>query len=61
LGSEVEALTKEKKEEENVLIDLELLNLNNVSLFNCKEFKRRVIEAKKDKLVEANKEYQRNL
>jgi hypothetical protein len=32
----VEALTEEKKEKENVLIDLELMNLKNVSLFNSK-------------------------
>jgi len=28
----VETLTKEKKEKENVLIDLELVNLKNVSM-----------------------------
>ncbi len=34
LGSQVEALTKEKKEKENVLIDLKLVNLKSVSLLN---------------------------
>jgi hypothetical protein len=34
LGSEVEAFIKEKKEKENVLIDLELMNLKNISLLN---------------------------
>jgi hypothetical protein len=32
LDSPVKALTKEKKEKENVLTDLELVNLKNVSL-----------------------------
>ncbi len=32
LDSQVKALTKGKKEKENVLIDLELINLKNVSL-----------------------------
>jgi hypothetical protein len=32
LDSHVEELTKEKKEKENVLTDLELINLKNVSL-----------------------------
>jgi hypothetical protein len=30
----VEALVKEKKEKDNVLTNLELMNLNNVSLLN---------------------------
>jgi protein associated with RNAse G/E len=34
LGNRVEALIKEKKEKENVLIDLELVNLNNASRLN---------------------------
>jgi hypothetical protein len=57
----VEALTKEKKEKENVLTNLKLVNLNNASLFNYEELKRRTTEAEKKKLVEVNKEYQRNL
>jgi hypothetical protein len=32
LDSQVKALTREKKEKENVMIDLELINLMNVSL-----------------------------
>ncbi len=35
----MEALTKEKKEKENVLIDLELVNMKNASLLNSKELK----------------------
>jgi hypothetical protein len=57
----VEALIKEKKEKDNVLTDLKLVNLKNDSLLNFEELKRRVGEAKKEKLVEANKDYQRNL
>jgi hypothetical protein len=53
----VEALTKEKKEKENVLIDLEVVNLKNASLLNSEEFKRKTVEAKKEKLVKENKEY----
>jgi hypothetical protein len=33
----VEALTKEKKEKENVLTDSKLVNLESVFLFNSKE------------------------
>ncbi len=57
----MEALTKEKKGRENVLIDLELVNLRSASLLKYEALKRRVAEAKKKKLVEANKEYQNNL
>lgn len=54
--SRVEALTKEKKEKENVLIDLELINLKNVSLLNYEKF-RRITKVEIEKLVEANKEH----
>jgi hypothetical protein len=37
----VEALTKEKKEKENVLIDLKLVNLKNASMLNSKELRRK--------------------
>jgi hypothetical protein len=57
----VEALIEEKKEKENVLIDLELMNLKSVSLLNSKEFRRIVKIEKKKSWVEANKEYQKNL
>jgi hypothetical protein len=53
----VETLIKEKKEKENVLTNLELMNLKSISLLNFEEFRRRIGEAKKDKLVEVNKEY----
>jgi hypothetical protein len=57
----VEALIKEKEEKENVLINLELMNLKNVHLFNSKKLKRRITKVEKKKLVEENKEYRRNL
>jgi hypothetical protein len=33
---------KEKKEHDNVLIDLELVNLNNASMLNCKELRKKI-------------------
>jgi hypothetical protein len=57
----VETLTKEKKEKENALIDLELMNLKSASLLIFEKLKRRIAKTEKDKLVEANKGYQRNL
>jgi hypothetical protein len=54
----VEALNKDK---ENVLTNLELGNLKSSSLLNFEKFIKRTIEAKKKKLVDVNKEYQRNL
>ncbi len=59
LGSQLEALTKEKNE--NVLLDLELMNLMSVFLLNFEELKRKTIEVEKEKLMEVNKEYERNL
>jgi hypothetical protein len=56
----VKALTKEKKEKENVLTYLELMNLKNTSLLNFEKLKRKITKAKKKKLVE-KKEYQKNL
>jgi hypothetical protein len=53
----MEALIKEKKEKENVLTNLELVNLKSDSLLNFEEFRRKVGKAKKKKLVEANKKY----
>ncbi len=37
----METLTKENKEKENVLTNLELVNLNNASLLNFEELKKR--------------------
>jgi hypothetical protein len=44
-------LTKENKEKENVLIDLELVNLKNVSLLQSKELRRKITKAEKEKLL----------
>ncbi len=62
LNYQVQALTKEKKENENVSIHLELINFKSASMLNYEKIRRRTIEAEiKKKLVEKNKEHQRNL
>jgi hypothetical protein len=43
----VEALTKEKKEKENVLTYLELMNLQDAFLLNVEEFRERITKGKK--------------
>jgi ATP-dependent DNA ligase len=43
----VEALTKENKEKDNVLTDLELVNLKNDSMLNFEKLKKRVGESEK--------------
>ncbi len=48
----METSTKEK-EKENVLTDLELMNLKNVYLLDFEVFRKRIVEAKKKKLVDA--------
>jgi hypothetical protein len=45
-------MIKEKNEKENVLIDLELVNMKNVSLLQYKEIRIKTTEAKKKKLLE---------
>jgi hypothetical protein len=37
----VKALTKEKKEKENVLTNLELVNLNNASMLEFEELRKK--------------------
>jgi hypothetical protein len=54
----VKALTKEKKEKDNVLTDLELINLKHVSMLQFEELKRKTTEVERDHLME-DKEYQR--
>jgi hypothetical protein len=44
----VKAQTKNKKEKENVLTNLELINLKNVSLLQYEEFRRKTTEAKSE-------------
>ncbi len=53
----MKALIKEKKE--NVLTNLELMNMKNVSLLQSKELKRKTIKVEKKKLLEEKKEYQK--
>ncbi len=50
----METSTKEQKEKENALINLEWVNSKSASMLNFEELRRRVGEAKKKKLVEAN-------
>jgi hypothetical protein len=50
LNSQVKALTKKKKEKENVLTYLELINPKNVSLLQYEEFKRKTTKVKKIKI-----------
>ncbi len=57
LDSQVKALTKKKKEKENVLIDLELINLKNVFLLQSKELKRKTTKVEREQLMEDKKEY----
>ncbi len=56
----MKALTKEKKEKGNVLTNLELVNLKNVSLLQSKGLRRKTTKVDKQKLLE-EKEYQMNL
>jgi len=43
----VKTLIKEKKEKENVLTNLELINQKNVSLLQSKKLKRKTIEVER--------------
>jgi hypothetical protein len=56
----VKTLIKEKKEKENVLTNLELVNLKNVSLLEFEELRRKTTKAEKEKLLQ-EKEYKMNL
>ncbi len=42
-------------------MDLELVNIKNVSLLQFEKFRRKSTKAKKKKLMEDKKEYQKNL
>ncbi len=53
----MKGLIKEKKEKENIKPDLELVNLKNVSLLQSEKLKRKIIEAKKEKLLEEKNDY----
>jgi len=52
----MKALTKEKKEKENALKNLELINLKNVFLLQFEKIERKTNEAEREKLME-DKEY----
>ncbi len=43
------------------MIDLKLINLKSVYLFNYEKFRRKITKEKIKKLVETNKEHHRNL
>ncbi len=43
----MKALTKKKKEKENVLIDLELINMKNVSLLQFEELRRKTTKVER--------------
>jgi hypothetical protein len=57
----VKALTKEKKEEEDVLTNLELVNLKNAYLLQSKKLRRKTTKVERKKLMEETKEYYRNV
>jgi hypothetical protein len=57
----VKTLTKNKKEKENALIDLELININNVFLLQFEEFRRKTTKAEREQLMEDKKEYKQTL
>jgi hypothetical protein len=53
----VKALTKEKKEKENVLTYLKLVNLKNAFLLQFKELRRKTTLVEREKLMEEKNEY----
>ncbi len=57
----MKALTKEKKEKDNVLKNLELKILKIVFLLQFEKLRRKTTKVKREKLMEDKKEHQRNL
>jgi len=57
----VKKLNKKKKEKENVLTNLELINLKNVFLLESKELRRKIAEVEREQLMEDKKEYHKTL
>ncbi len=53
----MKALTKEKKEKKNLLTNLELVNMNNASMLQYEELRKKTIEVEREKLMEEKKEY----
>jgi hypothetical protein len=54
----MKALIKKKKEKDNVIRDLELINLKNVCMLQPKELRRKIVKVEREKLIEDKKEYQ---
>ncbi len=59
LDNHVNTMTKEKKKE-NVMIDLELINMKNVSLLQFEELRIKIIEEEGEQIIK-DKEYQKSL
>jgi hypothetical protein len=53
----VKTFTKEKKEKENVLTNLELVNMMNASMLQFEKLRRNIIEVEIEKLMEEKKKY----
>ncbi len=60
MDNQVKPLIKEKEETDNVLTDLELINLKNVSLLQSKEFRKKTTKVE-TKLFMDDKEYHKTL
>ncbi len=61
LDSQVKAMIKENKGKENVMTNLELINLNNASLLQSKELKRKTTEAEIEQFTKDKTESQKRL
>ncbi len=53
----MKALIQEKKEKQNVLTNLELINLKNVSLLQFEKFRKKIPKVERKQLMEDKKEY----
>ncbi len=60
LDNHVNTMTKEKKKKENVMIDLELINMKNVSLLQFEELRIKIIEEEREQIIK-DKECQKTL
>jgi hypothetical protein len=52
LGSRVKALIEEKKEKENVMKNLKLVNMKNAFWLQSKKLERKTTEVEREKLME---------
>jgi len=57
----VKAMIKENKGKDNVMKNLELINLNNASLLQSKELKRKTTEAEIEQFTKDKTESQKRL